>query len=101
MRRPDLVGAAVVRGGPSVGTAVSRHPDPGTPGTRAVFDVISVRGFGHQRRVLLRYRGHQDAAGTLTRDPDATFSAAYPVWASAARYTVTLNRRASPLPRRA
>lgn len=73
---------------PAIGTAVAKRVD--SSNMPAVFDVVAVRGFGDQRRVFVRYRGHQGPNATLVQDPDAG-AYARPVWMSGIRFHLTMD----------
>ena len=73
-----------------IGRAISKRVD--RSGLPALFVVLGVRGFGDQRRVLVRYIGHAGAHGELVHDPDAVRST-FPSWVSAERFHLWLAER--------
>lgn len=77
---------------PAIGTAVAKRVDCSL--MPAVFDVVAVRGFGDQRRIFVRYKGHQGPHATLVKDPDAGAYCSAGTWVSCRRFHVTMNEPA-------
>lgn len=73
-----------------IGRAIAKRVD--RSGLPALFVVLGVRGFGDQRRVLVRYIGHAGANGRLVHDPDAV-PTTYPSWMRADRFHLWLADR--------
>jgi hypothetical protein len=69
-----------------VGTASAKRVD--STGARPHYSLLQVRGFGDQRRLLVLYTHHENAAGTRTVEPDALTKANYPIWVSVRRFNV-------------
>lgn len=76
--------------GEGIGRAIHKRVD--RSGLPALYVVLGARGFGDQRRILVRYIGHAGAHGELVHDP-AAVPTLYPSWVRADRFHVWLAER--------